>query len=53
MADNVQFIGPREGGAGAPPERSAGRLRQPAQPFSDRGLEPADGDFAEDDDIPF
>lgn len=43
IADSVQFIGPRDGGAAAP---------QRGGPFpSDTGLEPADDDFA--DDIPF
>jgi len=51
-ADNVQFIGPREGGAQGgyqgPPQRG------PGAPFNKEGLdEPAGGDFAEDDDIPF
>ena len=53
-ADNVQFIGPREGGGqggGAynpPPQRAEGA------PFNKEGLDaPAGGDFAEDDDIPF
>jgi single-strand DNA-binding protein len=51
-ADRVQFIGPREGGGAgaynAPPQRGQGA------PFNKEGLEePASGDFAEDDDIPF
>ena len=52
VADNVQFIGPREGGGAgavnAPPQRGQGA------PFNKEGLDaPAGGDFAEDDDIPF
>jgi single-strand DNA-binding protein len=52
VADNVQFIGPRDTNAapayGGAPQRSQGA------PFNKEGLEqPAGGDFAEDDDIPF
>ena len=57
MADNVQFIGPREGG-GQSGGRSGGQTTggQGSGPgFNKAGLDPADGDFAEsgDDDIPF
>jgi single-strand DNA-binding protein len=47
VADNVQFIGPREAGAAAG-RKAAGQ----GVPFNGEGLEPAEGDFA-DDDIPF
>ena len=54
MADNVQFIGPRDGAdAGAPPHGGAPQRSQGA-PFNEEGPDaPAGGDFAEDDDIPF
>lgn len=47
VADNVQFIGPREGGApqGAPRDTKRGG-------FAD-SVDVAPGDFAGDDDIPF
>lgn len=51
VANNVQFIGPREpaaGGGGAfagPPQGGA--------TFTKEGLEPSGKDFQEDDDIPF
>jgi single-strand DNA-binding protein len=50
VANNVQFIGPREpaGGGGdfaGPPQGGA--------PFVKEGLEPSGKDFPEDDDIPF
>ena len=47
VADNVQFIGPREGGApqGAPRESGGARFAPPA--------DVAEADFAGDDDIPF
>jgi single-strand DNA-binding protein len=47
VADTVQFVGPREGGSGAPSggQRSVGGF--PAE----GGVEPADEDFG--DDIPF
>ncbi len=53
-ADRVQFIGPRDGGAGGYQQPPA--QRQNAGPaFSNEGLDgPPAGDFAEgDDDIPF
>jgi single-strand DNA-binding protein len=46
VADNVQFIGPREGGGGAPQRQQAGG---PA--FNDAGLDVPEEDF--DSDIPF
>jgi single-strand DNA-binding protein len=48
MADNVQFIGPRESGGGQ-------QARQESPAFNKAGLEPPKGDYAEagDDDIPF
>ncbi len=57
MADNVQFIGPRDQGSGA----SGGGQQKPARAqggaaYNDEGLSsPPKGDFAEhgDDDIPF
>lgn len=51
VADNVQFIGPREGGSsfGSPSAASSG-----GAPFNKSGLEPHKSDFEEsDDDIPF
>ena len=47
VADNVQFIGPREGGApqGAPRESGGARFAPPT--------DVAEADFAGDDDIPF
>ena len=62
MADNVQFIGPREGGGQGGGQGGAwsgggqpagGQAGGPA--FNKAGLDPAKGDFAEsgDDDIPF
>jgi single-strand DNA-binding protein len=56
VADNVQFIGPREGGGqggsgfgGGQPARQAG-----GAPFNDAGLGgPPPSDFADEDDIPF
>ena len=52
VADNVQFIGPRDGGGNAGGGQQA---RREAPPFNESGLEPAKGDFNEsgDDDIPF
>ena len=51
VADNVQFIGPRDA-SGA--DQSRGRPVQPGAPFNKEGLDaPAGGDFAEDEDIPF
>lgn len=53
VADNVQFIGPRDGGSGG--ERNWNRAPGPAA--DDAGLDapatPSEGDFTEDDDIPF
>jgi single-strand DNA-binding protein len=57
VADNVQFIGPREGGGQGAPwsggQNAGGQSTGAA--FNDSGLTPAKGDFAEsgDDDIPF
>ena len=52
VANNVQFIGPREpaGGGG-----DFARQPEGGAPFENAGLKPTDGDFkeAEDDDIPF
>jgi single-strand DNA-binding protein len=50
VADNVQFIGPREPGAGG---GEYGGRQAGGAPFNDAGLKPADTDFQEDDDIPF
>ena len=50
VANNVQFIGPREPAAGG--GDFAGRQAGGA-PFDKTGLTPADSDFQEDDDIPF
>lgn len=49
VADNVQFIGPREPSAGGDqaPQRQGGAV------FNSEGLKPPAGDFQEDDDIPF
>jgi single-strand DNA-binding protein len=58
MADNVQFIGPREsggqGGGWSGGGQAAGGQSGGAG-FNNAGLDPAKGDFAEsgDDDIPF
>jgi single-strand DNA-binding protein len=56
VADNVQFIGPREGG-GQGGGQGGGWSGTPAAsggaPFNDKNLEPDKGDFQEDDDIPF
>ena len=52
VADNVQFIGPREGGGGG----GGANFSRPAEgvPFNDAGLDIATGgDVAGDDDIPF
>jgi single-strand DNA-binding protein len=59
VADNVQFIGPREGGGqqqgGYQP--SAGQRQSQGPEFNKAGLGPSDSDFGEpggsDDDIPF
>lgn len=52
VADNVQFIGPRESGEGG---HAAGGYNAPAGASFSRGAEPAHADYAEsaDDDIPF
>ena len=47
VADTVQFVGPREGGSGAP----SGGQRSGAGFPAEGGFEPADEDFG--DDIPF
>ncbi len=49
VADNVQFIGPRDAAAPA----YGGAPQRPGTPFQGADLEPSAGDFAEDDDIPF
>lgn len=52
VADNVQFIGPRDG-SGAGPMQGGAPQRNAGAPFKEEGLNaPAGGDF-EDDDIPF
>ena len=53
VADNVQFIGPREGGSGG--GDSAGRPSAPGAPFNDSNLDVAGEDFVgdSDSDIPF
>jgi single-strand DNA-binding protein len=61
VADNVQFIGPRDGSAGGFGGGSSVGVRSGAagpayngEGFpADEGVEPDDGDFAKDDDIPF
>ena len=57
VADNVQFIGPRDGGGGF---QQSGTYQQSGQrqggtPFNGGDLTPPGGDFGEgaDDDIPF
>lgn len=49
-ADSVQFIGPREPGAGSG-AIAGGKAAGPA--FNDDGLGVPESDFAEDEDIPF
>ena len=49
-ADNVQFIGPREPGAGSD-AIAGGKAAGPV--FNDDGLGVPESDFAEDEDIPF
>jgi len=54
IADNVQFIGPREGGQSSGSKSSGGNAKVGAG--IDSGVEPsgpAEPDFIEDDDIPF
>jgi len=59
VADNVQFIGPRDtgsgGGYGQQQGGSTGRPAgaQPDPGFGKTGAAPPGGDFTEDDDIPF
>lgn len=59
VADNVQFIGPRDGGGGGQGGGAWNNAQQPARqgggaPFNDAGLSgPPPSDFADDDDIPF
>ncbi len=50
VANNVQFIGPRD--AAAAGGESAGPVQGGAA-FDKAGLTPAEGDFHDDDDIPF
>jgi len=45
VADNVQFIGPRESGGAA--------ADGPGAKFPNEPIDVAEGDFAKDDDIPF
>ncbi len=54
VADNVQFIGPREGGGGGYQQPAAQR-QNTGPAFNNEGLDgPPAGDFTEaDDDIPF
>jgi single-strand DNA-binding protein len=51
VADNVQFIGPREGAGGSPTGGAPG----PGPAFDGGGTQPPEGDATEpgDDDIPF
>lgn len=49
VADNVQFIGPREPSAGG----DFGGRQAGGAPFESGGLKPPDTDYQEDDDIPF
>ena len=55
LADNVQFIGPREGGGAGGGNVGGQKARQDGPAFNESGLEPPKGDFSEsgDDDIPF
>jgi len=60
MADNVQFIGPREGGGGGDfsqrggSQQPAGQRQGGSPDFNETGLTPPKQDFGEtDDDIPF
>jgi len=58
MADNVQFIGPRESGGQSGGWSGGGQAaggQSGGAGFDNAGLDPAKGDFAEsgDDDIPF
>ena len=55
MADNVQFIGPRDSGAGGGNYGGGQQPRKDSPVFNDTGLQPPKGDFNEagDDDIPF
>ena len=50
-ANNVQFIGPRDGGGQG--GGYGGAPSGPGAPFKEEGLEPNPKDFQEDDDIPF
>ena len=50
VADNVQFIVPREGGA---PQRDAGTPRESGGARFTQSPDVAEADFAGDDDIPF
>jgi single-strand DNA-binding protein len=51
VADNVQFIGPREGGSGG--GAGGGARSGEGAPYNDSNLDVAGEDFARDDDIPF
>ena len=52
VADNVQFIGPREGGSGGGDSAGGARSGE-SVPFNDSNLDVAEGDFVGDSDIPF
>lgn len=51
VADNVQFIGPREGGAGG--GDAASRPSAPGVDYAKEGLDVAGDDYVGDSDIPF
>jgi single-strand DNA-binding protein len=53
VANNVQFIGPREPGTGGQGGGWSGAPAGQGAPFNSEGLEPSGKDFQEDDDIPF
>jgi len=53
VANNVQFIGPREPAAGGQGGTWGGAPAGQGASFNNEGLEPSDKDFQEDDDIPF
>ena len=55
VADNVQFIGPRDGGSGGGTGYgdSTSRPSAPGVDYVKEGLDVAGEDFARDDDIPF
>lgn len=53
VADNVQFIGPREGGPGGGEAGGGGSRPAGGIEYVEEGLDVAKEDFAGDDDIPF